>query len=46
MTPVSMYSGSEPTTVVVWIRASGRRPRLRATSLLVISTRGAAVGQR
>ena len=38
MTPVSMYSGSDPTTVVVWMRASGRRPSRLATSLVVIST--------
>ena len=38
MTPVSMYSGSEPTTVVVWMRASGRSPSRLATSPLVIIT--------
>jgi hypothetical protein len=38
MTPVSMYSGSDPVTVMVWMRASGFSPRLRATAPLVIIT--------
>ena len=38
MTPVSMYSGSDPTTVAVWMRASGRRPSRLATSEVVMST--------
>ena len=46
MTPVSMYSGSEPTTVVVWMRASGCRPSRRADRAAGDHHRGAAVGQR
>lgn len=38
MTPVSMYNGSEPTAVMVWMRANGSRPWLRAKAPLVIMT--------
>ncbi|VBA36165.1 hypothetical protein LAUMK41_01366 [Mycobacterium attenuatum] len=33
-----MWSGSGPTTVAVWMRASGRRPSLAAASLVVTNT--------
>ena len=36
--PVSMSTGSTPTTATAWTRAIGRQPRAAATSLVVTSS--------
>ena len=41
MGPVSMSTGSTPTTATAWTRASGRQPRAAATSLVVTSSAAA-----